>query len=278
AVPLAPSDPVQPSDPAPTPAKQSEPAYRHSPLICNPELASRITNRFLDVPITMTARELLAVAPDLRSQVCESITTQQVATKESAIISVSQHKDVSLKEDEKAILRTVLLNQELISKPPVCHSSSHHHPVSVFSVNGAPDPSETSIRLLPQEHSPDLDHLTVASGSPEDDILLGRPFEVISEAFVQHSQDSSQVMTLSDPDTGQAVTPVPTKPCSRRCCCNSEEFMLDSASLLSECPRGGSPVLCIMICALLILLPLLWVSLALVLFKKLTTTASAAIY
>ncbi|PPQ85114.1 hypothetical protein CVT24_012096, partial [Panaeolus cyanescens] len=210
---VAHNDPIQPSDPAPTLDKQSDPAYPHSPSICDPKLTSCVADKFVDIPITMTAQEHLAVAPDLRSHVCESIITQQIATKESAIISVAQDKDYSLEEHEEVVSSTILLNQEF-SDPPQPPSASHSHPVSVFSVNVAPDAIETCLPSLPrgQTRTPDPDRLAVASASPEDDILLGRPFEVIPDAFVQDSRNSSQVMTLSDPDTGQAVTTVPTKP------------------------------------------------------------------
>ncbi|PPQ76748.1 hypothetical protein CVT24_012269 [Panaeolus cyanescens] len=116
-VPVAPKDPVRPSDPAPTPAKKSEPAYRHLPPICDPALTSRVTDKFLDVPIPMTARELLAIAPDLCSQIRESITTKRITTKEAAMVSVSQDKEATPTEEddeediEEVISRAILLNQ-----------------------------------------------------------------------------------------------------------------------------------------------------------------------
>ncbi|PPR07546.1 hypothetical protein CVT24_008761 [Panaeolus cyanescens] len=296
ALPVAPKDPLPPSDSVPIPAKKSEPTNRHLPSFCNPELASRVADKFLDVPITITARDLLAVAPDLRSHVLELITTKTVVTKESAIVSVLQDQaDPVEEEDEEDIGEStstaILLNQEA-SDPPQRPSASHSHPVSVFSVNVAPDPIETNIRSLPQGQSPNSDRLEVAKDSyslrsveiqsPAYNIRLGRPFDVTSEAVVQNFRDGSQVMTLNDLNTGQAVT-IPTNHCTLCCChCNSdhpEEFTLDPEFSLSEQRKGASPILCLMICALILtLVSLLSISLALSFCSNLAIMAFAAIY
>ncbi|PPR05948.1 hypothetical protein CVT24_004665, partial [Panaeolus cyanescens] len=260
----APNDPVRPSDPAPTPAKKSEPIYRPPPLICNPELASRVADKFLDIPITVTAQEVLAVAPDLCSQVRESITTQKFATQESEIISVSQDKVDLVEEDDEeaiegAVLRAIQLNQQA-SEPPESHNASHNHAVSVFSVNIAPDRSETCVRSLPKCQAPDPARLVMAK-----DAYSIRSIEPLVD-------NKPQVECVN---TRQAVT-VHAKP-HTRCCLrfhshNPEELLLDPVFLLSA-------VLCLMVCALLLLtlLSLSWIPLALAPFCNLAKTASAAI-
>ena len=46
---------------------------------------------------------------------------------------------------------------------------------------------------------------------PAYDVLLGRPFDVLTESIVRNFQDTSQTITIHDPNTGQAVV-VPTQP------------------------------------------------------------------
>jgi hypothetical protein len=45
---------------------------------------------------------------------------------------------------------------------------------------------------------------------PAYDILLGRPFEVLTESGVQNNQDGSQILTLRDPNTGKRCS-MPTQ-------------------------------------------------------------------
>ncbi len=62
----------------PKPAqKRPEPAYRNSAPIHDAETAESIYNRSLEVPVTLTQRELLSIAPDVRAQYREATTAKR---------------------------------------------------------------------------------------------------------------------------------------------------------------------------------------------------------
>src|SRR5271154_744862 len=51
--------------------------------------------------------------------------------------------------------------------------------------------------------------------SPAYDVLLGRPFDVLTESIVRNFANEDQTITIRDPNSGQRVT-VPTLPRSRK--------------------------------------------------------------
>ena len=48
-------------------------------------------------------------------------------------------------------------------------------------------------------------------GSPAYDILLGRPFDILTESIVRNFANEDQTITITDPNTGQRYT-IPTFP------------------------------------------------------------------
>ena len=50
---------------------------------------------------------------------------------------------------------------------------------------------------------------------PAYDVLLGRPFDVLTESVVRNFANEDQTITIQDPNTGRRVT-VPTRPRSRK--------------------------------------------------------------
>jgi hypothetical protein len=48
-------------------------------------------------------------------------------------------------------------------------------------------------------------------GSPAYDILLGRPFDILTESVVRNFANEDQTITITDPNTGQRYT-IPTFP------------------------------------------------------------------
>ena len=48
-------------------------------------------------------------------------------------------------------------------------------------------------------------------GSPAYDILLGRPFDILTESIVRNFSNEDQTVTITDPNTGQRHT-IPTFP------------------------------------------------------------------
>ncbi|KAF9539933.1 hypothetical protein CPC08DRAFT_806142 [Agrocybe pediades] len=66
-----------PSKPAP---KKAEPAYRNQAPIHDDSIANNIFHRSLDTPITLTQRELLSIAPDVRTQYKDVTTAKRNVT------------------------------------------------------------------------------------------------------------------------------------------------------------------------------------------------------
>lgn len=50
--------------------------------------------------------------------------------------------------------------------------------------------------------------------SPAYDILLGRPFDILTESIIRNFANEDQMLTIHDPNTGKRAT-IPTAPRSR---------------------------------------------------------------
>ncbi|KAJ7279556.1 hypothetical protein C8J57DRAFT_1037050, partial [Mycena rebaudengoi] len=62
----------------PAAAKKSDPAYRTTAPIFDDKIASKVFDRSMDVPVTITQRELLSLSPEVRAQVREATTSRRV--------------------------------------------------------------------------------------------------------------------------------------------------------------------------------------------------------
>lgn len=270
----------------PKPAlKKSEPAYRNAAPIQDAEIATSIYNRSLEAPVTITQRELLSIAPDVRAQYKEATTAKRNANTErptqsstsqqdraqervlnafnsmpaAVALTASQHRSPpegatviddpfeqyyrSLRPGEKpdpqrlvvakesAALRSIYPivdnshkiecildpgSQIIAMSEEVCHELSLIYDPSITlnmqSANGTVDKSLGLARNVPFR----IGSLTVyvqvhIIRAPAYDILLGRPFDVLTESVVRNSANEDQTITLSDPNTGQVVT-IPTVP------------------------------------------------------------------
>src|ERR1700678_3709663 len=68
------------------PTKKPETVPKVFPPIYDPSVAANIYKRSMDAPITVTHRELLSLAPEVRSQVREAITTRCTQPKDSSAL------------------------------------------------------------------------------------------------------------------------------------------------------------------------------------------------
>lgn len=262
--------------------KKAEPAYKTQPAIYKASIASDVYSRTMDVPITVTQRELLSLSPEVRAQIREATTTRRIATQ--------VNKEAS---DETANFLQVEEAEESETIPPTFAIPHSRHCVPPEGALIIPDPIETYLQSLPHGTSPDPDRLIVAcensavraifalidnnrkkecildSGcqvvtiskatshelaiaydptfrismqsangeldmslglarnvpfkigpvtfymqahvidSNAYDILLGRPFDVLTESVIRNFSNEDQTITIHDPNTGQHVT-VPT--------------------------------------------------------------------
>jgi hypothetical protein len=96
----------------------------------------------------------------------------------------------------------------------VCHELALAYDPSIIlhmeSANGTVDPSLGLARNVPFLIGPLTVYLQVhVIRSPAYDILLGRPFDVLTESVVRNFRNEDQTITLHDPNSGRVAT-IPT--------------------------------------------------------------------
>ena len=96
----------------------------------------------------------------------------------------------------------------------VCHELALAYDPSIIlhmeSANGSVDPSLGLARNVPFLVGPLTVYLQVhVIRSPAYDILLGRPFDVLTESIVRNFKNEDQTITLHDPNSGRVAT-IPT--------------------------------------------------------------------
>lgn len=226
------------------------PAWKYSAPIENRTLAKKVYERSLDVPITLTQRELLALSPDVRACVKEATTSKRLPVygpRNEALMYVAgdpveaflQTQKPGEKEDfvvakESAALRAVVprvngeLDVESILDPGcqvVCASEAvwnalglPYDPtitITLQSANGGLDSSLGLMRDVPFDFGGITVLLQVhVVRDPAYDILLGRPFDVLTESVLKNFKNEDQHLTIQDPNSEAKVT-LPTKPRGR---------------------------------------------------------------
>jgi hypothetical protein len=102
----------------------------------------------------------------------------------------------------------------------VCHELGLAYDPSIVlhmqSANGTLDQSLGLSRNVPFQIGKITMYLQVhVISSPAYDVLLGRPFDVLTESVVRNFSNEDQTITIQDPNTGRRVT-VPTFPRTRK--------------------------------------------------------------
>ena len=277
--------------PPPVPPKKAEPAYRTQPTIYNAAIATDVYSRAMDLPITVTQRELWSLSPEVRAQVREATVTRRIptqGTKETTVdataflrmpdsddeddededekelpaaptfaIPYCQHRvppdgalvipdpiesyvkslpkgvapdpERLIAANENAAVRSVLAlvdnNRKkecildsgcqvvTISKAVSHELAISYDPtfrISMQSANGELDMSLGLARNVPFKIGPVTFYMQAhVIDSPAYDVLLGRPFDVLTESVIRNFANEEQTITIHDPNTGQHIT-VPT--------------------------------------------------------------------
>ena len=102
----------------------------------------------------------------------------------------------------------------------VCHSLGLAYDPSIVlhmqSANGTLDQSLGLMRNVPFQINVITIYLQVhIISSPAYDVLLGRPFDILTESIVRNFANEDQTITIHDPNTGRQVT-IPTIPRSQK--------------------------------------------------------------
>jgi len=261
-------------------------------VIHDPSIATKVYNRALDTPVTITYHELLSLSPEVRSQIREATSAKRIA-KENAIptTDTAMLEDITEEEmsylfpdeeiattetttnvmlcdkeyrqinegivveddfdqyyrnlrpgeqpdpkrifvaKESAALRSImpLVNNHLkvesildagsqiiAMSEDVCHELSLAYDPTVIlnmqSANGGVDPSLGLARNVPFLIGPLTFYLQVhVIRRPAYDILLGRPFDCLTESIVKNFRNEDQTITVHDPNT-QRIATIPTIP------------------------------------------------------------------
>lgn len=275
--------------------RKQEAAYRTLPPIHDAAIATDVFKRSMELPITLTQRELLSLSPEVRSQVRDATTTKRVQNKDAPVaqtmLDIDDYDDYHL---EIPIVPTFAV-------PNLCHRTP---PVGATVI---PDEYDIYYRSLRPGQAPDPDRLIVATDSvairsihalvdnslkkecildpgcqiiamsehtchdlglaydpairlnmqsangevnqslglarnvpfligtitfylqvhviqsPAYDILLGRPFDILTESIVRNFANEDQTITIRDPNTERRIT-IPTFSRTHRCTHKRQDF------------------------------------------------------
>ena len=81
---------------------QPQPQFRYQAPIEDRRIAPSVIDKVLDVPITITNRELLALAPDIRRQIKELTTTKRISPVEGNLVDIENERETFLSAAEQS--------------------------------------------------------------------------------------------------------------------------------------------------------------------------------
>ncbi|KAJ7324037.1 hypothetical protein DFH08DRAFT_817512 [Mycena albidolilacea] len=278
--------------PSPVQSK-STPAYRTSAPVYNEKHAADVFESSLNTPITITQRQLLSIAPEVRSHMREVTTSRRAPPKENKDPASQLENDIAplpffdnltldhdsfqeqrakdarrvafldslpasytysaggivvpdpfevfytsgdIPDDlivslESSAIRSILPvidNQQQVESivdggsqivamsEAICHELGLAYDPRIIlrmqSANGAVSPSLGLARNVPFRIGDIILYLQVhIVRNPAYDVLLGRPFDVLTQSIIRNFANEDQTITICDPNTGKLAT-VPTVP------------------------------------------------------------------
>ena len=264
--------------------------YHNTARVYDPQIAKSVYERAMETPITVTQRELLSLAPEVRTQMADATIRKRIprdpaaqtanrtpvahamieevpdkddpesTQKESTHVShmpaafaaavrtpppdatiIDDPYEAYLRENtgiadptdsntvvaaESSALRAILPmvdgqdKVEAILDPgcqivamseEVCNALALHYDptirLNMMSANGGIDQSLGLARNIPFLVGDITLYLQVhILRNPAYDILLGRPFDVLTQSIVRNYPDENQTVTIIDPNTGKKAT------------------------------------------------------------------------
>ena len=224
-------------------SSRPDPQYRYVTPIEDPALVKKLVQQTLDTSITISTRELLSVAPEVRRQIKDQLVTKRVATtafienaqddEESQVLVANISADrlvVAKHTEELRVIDIVIQGVEIIAT--VDDGSQ------IISIRqdkwekiGLPIRSDRIMIMESANKSKDetmglLQDLKVNIGGYDFylqvqvvkdapyEMLLGMPFFTLTQASHKHFDNGDSRLTLFDPNTGDKIT-IPTRPRSR---------------------------------------------------------------
>jgi hypothetical protein len=204
--------------------------------------AKKVFDRILDVSIPVTARELLSLSPDVRKQAKESTTTKKV--KAAAFVGVDPvsnflhsldacdcHEGLIVAKESHALRSIIPIVDGCMPVECILDSGCQivgmsraiwmelrsqlnpKHTVSMQSANGTVDRSLGIIENLSFRFGTiELQLQVHVIEDPAYDILLGRPFDVLTESSIKNYRNEDQTITITDPNDSKRVASMQTHP------------------------------------------------------------------
>ena len=218
--------------------------YRFQSALENPAVTQRVLDKALDIPITLSQRELLAVSPDLRRKIKDLTTGRRVATTPAEVLISDKYFSQEDSAEEIYVTDTstlvvaeeslplwafsglldgrtkaecvidngssiVAVRRDLWEKlgTALCANSV----LNMQSSNSSLATTTGLLRDFPLTIGPATFYLQiqVADNLPCE-VLLGRPFFTLTQALTIDHGDGTMDIELNDPNTGQKIR-VPTR-------------------------------------------------------------------
>ncbi|KAJ7434588.1 hypothetical protein FB451DRAFT_1012096, partial [Mycena latifolia] len=195
---------VQP--PPPAPAKRHDPAYRTIAPVFDHKTANEVFDRSMNTPVTLSQHELLSISPDVRAQYKDATTGRRTAT------------DAPIAPTMPQLLNTVENPLPFDSEPNALVASDDF--ATLYDAGVLPDPGELAVAVdscairsvMPiVDNQERIECIYDTVRAPAYDILLGRPFDKLTESRVVNSANGDQTITIRDRNTGEELT-IPTVP------------------------------------------------------------------
>ena len=215
-----------------------DPQYRYVTPIEDPALIKKIAQQTLDTSITISTRELLSVAPDIRRHIKDQLITKRVAT-----TATTAFVETAEEEEDTTVMMANLTSDRLIV-------AKHTEELRVIDVEihglkliatvddgsqiisirqdiwekiGLPIRSDKIMVMESANKTKDetmglLQDLKINIGGYDFylqvqvvkdapyEMLLGRPFFTLTQATHKHFDNGESRLTLFDPNTGDRIT------------------------------------------------------------------------
>lgn len=216
-----------------------DPQFRYVTPIEDPALVKKLVQQSLDTPITISTRELLSVAPDVRRQIKDQLVTKRVAT--TAFVEETQMVS-NLNEEGSILVANVGAENLIVAKHTeelrvidiliqgvkvVAMVDDGSQIISIrqdmWEKIGLPIRSDKIMIMESANKSKDetmglLQDLKINIGGYDFylqvqvvkdapyEMLLGRPFFTLTQATHKHFDNGESRLTLLDPNTGDRIT------------------------------------------------------------------------
>ena len=222
-------------EPAVERSSRPDPQFRYVTPIEDPAVIKKLVDQTLNTSITISARELLSVAPDVRRQIKDQLITKRVATTafveetsqdeptEVLVANVSADNVVVAKHTEELRVFDIMISGLKVVETVNDGSQIISIRQDIWEKLGIPIRSDKIMIMESANKSKNetmglLQDLKVSIGGYDFflqvqvvhdapyEMLLGRPFFTLTQATHKHFDNGESRLTLFDPNTGDKIT------------------------------------------------------------------------